>query len=152
VSVDPLIGEELEHYRLDKVLGRGGMGVVYAGTDMALKRPVAVKVLPPHLLDDQTARARFQREIESAVAIEHPHVVPIYAAGYDKRHFFLVMRMVQGPDLAQGTTALRSRQREPRAATTWPDRKRAACSPCFPARAPGRQAAERLGGRLRRSG
>jgi serine/threonine-protein kinase len=75
------------------------MGVVYRAHDRTLKRIVALKVLAPELLQDSTARARFQREITAAVAIEHPHVVPVYDAGYDEGHFFLVMRYVDGPDL-----------------------------------------------------
>jgi len=100
-----LVGTELEHYRLDRVLGKGGMGVVYEATDQALRRSVAVKVLAPDLLDDQAARRRFQREIESAVAIEHPHVVPVYSAGYDQGVFFLVMRLVNGPNLGEALRA-----------------------------------------------
>ena len=75
------------------------MGVVYRATDLALQRRVAVKVLAPQLLDNPTARARFQREIQSAVAIEHPHVVPVYTAGYESGAFYLAMRLVDGPDL-----------------------------------------------------
>jgi serine/threonine protein kinase len=100
MNTDELAGLELEHYRLDRVLGQGGMGVVYAGEDQALRRPVAIKVLLPRLLEDAKARQRFQQEIEHAVATEHPHVVPIYGAGYDKRHFFLAMRLINGPDAA----------------------------------------------------
>jgi serine/threonine-protein kinase len=77
------------------------MGVVYRAEDLALRRTVAVKLLSPQLLDDPMARARFQREISSAVAIEHPHVVPVYSAGYDDGFFYLVLRFVSGPDLSQ---------------------------------------------------
>jgi serine/threonine-protein kinase len=75
------------------------MGVVYEATELSLKRVVALKVLSPHLLEDAAARVRFQREISAAVAIEHPHVVPAYAAGYENGFFFLAMRYVRGPDL-----------------------------------------------------
>jgi serine/threonine-protein kinase len=75
------------------------MGIVYSAEDMALRRRVAIKVLAPHLLDDSKARSRFQKEIKAAVAIEHPYVVPIYAAGYDNGRFFLVMRLVDGHDV-----------------------------------------------------
>lgn len=77
------------------------MGVVYLARDLELDRKVALKVLAPKLLDDPTARGRFQMEIQSAVAIEHPHVVPVYDAGYDGRHFYIAMRFVDGPDLAK---------------------------------------------------
>jgi serine/threonine protein kinase len=97
--VDELTGSTIDRYDLVERLGRGGMGVVYRAHDRALKRIVALKVLAPELLQDSTARARFQREITAAVAIEHPHVVPVYDAGYDEGHFYLVMRYVDGPDL-----------------------------------------------------
>ncbi|MDQ3728756.1 MAG: serine/threonine protein kinase [Actinomycetota bacterium] len=96
---DPLVGTELEQYRIERPLGKGGMGVVYVARDMALNREVALKLLPPGLFNDSGARKRFQREIESAVRIEHPHVVPVYDAGYDGKHFYIVMRLVDGPDL-----------------------------------------------------
>jgi serine/threonine protein kinase len=96
-----LVGQELEQYRITDTLGAGGMGVVYLAEDLALRRKVAVKVLPSRLIDDATARARFQHEIERSVSIEHPHVVPVYDAGYDGAHFYIVMRYVDGPDLAR---------------------------------------------------
>jgi len=96
---DSLIGSQFGAYAVEAELGRGGMGVVYRAEDLALRRPVALKVLLPHLLDDATARTRFQREIQTTVAIEHPHVVPVYAAGLEDGHFFIAMRYVEGRDL-----------------------------------------------------
>ena len=98
---DSVAGTKIAQFVLKERLGQGGMGVVYRAEDLALSRTVAVKLLAPELLDDPTARARFQREISSAVAIEHPHVVPIYDAGYDEGFFYLVMRCVDGPNLGQ---------------------------------------------------
>jgi serine/threonine protein kinase len=96
---DALMGIEIPGYDLHREIGRGGMGVVYEATELSLRRKVALKVLSPHLLEDAAARGRFQREISAAVAIEHPHVVPVYAAGYENGLFFLAMRYVRGPDL-----------------------------------------------------
>ena len=93
---DSLIGSQIGVYAIETELGRGGMGVVYRAEDLALRRPVALKVLLPHLLDDSAARARFQREIQTTVAIEHPHVVPVYAAGLEEGRFFIAMRYVEG--------------------------------------------------------
>lgn len=98
--IDPLIGEELGDFRLLRPLGRGGMGAVYEAEDLALQRRVALKVLLPEFTEDTQARARFQNEIAAAVAVEHPHVVPVYAAGYEPPHFYIAMRLVPGPDLA----------------------------------------------------
>src|SRR4051812_4798597 len=100
MSVDPLVGTEVADYRIDGRIGHGGMGDVYLAQDLTLERRVALKLLRPAFLDDPKARQRFQREIESAVAVEHPHIVPVYAAGYDGAHFFLVMRYIDGPDLS----------------------------------------------------
>lgn len=95
-----LAGRELGDYLLTRPLGHGGMGVVYQGEDLSLRRKVAIKVLAPRLLDDSRARQRFQQEIAHAAAIEHPHVVPVYAAGYEEGMFFLVLRLIDGPDMA----------------------------------------------------
>jgi serine/threonine-protein kinase len=96
---DSLIGTTLAGFVIEEELGRGGMGVVYRARDHALRRDVALKLLAPHLLHDTAARARFQREILTTVAIEHPHVVPVYTAGYDDEHFFIAMRYIAGRDL-----------------------------------------------------
>lgn len=95
------VGAQLGNYLIEDELGRGGMGIVYKAQDLALKRPIALKVLAPHLLDDSAARTRFQGEIKHAVVIEHPHVVPVYNAGYEGGYFYLAMRYVRGPDLAR---------------------------------------------------
>jgi len=100
-DTDPLIGHELGDYQVISQLGKGGMGAVYEAEDLALRRRVAVKVLLPAFAEDARARARFQREIDHAVAIEHPHVVPVYSAGYEPPHFYIVMRLVPGPDLSK---------------------------------------------------
>ncbi len=100
MTADPLIGTEPGDYRPLRVLGKGGMGVVYEAEDLPLRRKVALKVLAPDLVEDRTARARFQREIEHAVAIEHPHVVPVYSAGFERPHFYIAMRLIPGHDLA----------------------------------------------------
>lgn len=100
MTTSDLSGTTLDQFHLVRPLGEGGMGVVYVGEDQALRRRVAVKVLAPKLLEDQRARQRFQQEITHAAAIEHPHVVPVYAAGYDQGLFYLVLRLVDGPDVA----------------------------------------------------
>lgn len=91
----------LGNFRVIAPLGKGGMGAVYEAKDEVLGRAVALKVLLPEFADDSRARARFQREIEYAVAIEHPHVVPVYAAGYEPPYFYIAMRIIRGSDLAK---------------------------------------------------
>ncbi len=87
--------------------------MVYRATDQALRRRVALKVLAPHMLNDSTARARFQREIETAIGVEHPNVVPVYQAGFEQGHFFIAMRLVSGEDLGR---VIASRPMDPRRA------------------------------------
>jgi serine/threonine protein kinase len=85
--------------RLEDVLGRGGMGTVYRAWQLALGREVAVKVVP--LIDgDDSQVARFRREAQTAAALEHPHTIPIYAAGEENGLLHIVMRLVHGPDLS----------------------------------------------------
>jgi serine/threonine protein kinase len=94
-------GSIVGRYQVIEELGQGGMGVVYRAIDGPLQRDVALKVIAPKYLHDKEARARFQQEIKAAVAIEHPHVVPVYNAGFEDGHFFLAMRYVRGCDLWQ---------------------------------------------------
>jgi YVTN family beta-propeller protein len=99
VSADPLIGSVLLEYRIEGVLGRGGMGVVYRAFDPRLKRSVALKLVAPHLSGDESFRERFLRESELAASLEHPNVVPIHEAGEVGGQLYLVMRLVEGSDL-----------------------------------------------------
>jgi serine/threonine-protein kinase len=101
MQTDPLIGRELEHYRIVRRVGAGGMGVVYVARDLKLLRDVAVKVLPSSLAENAEARQRFQREIRLAAGVEHPNVIPLYDAGYAEGYLFIVMRLISGPDLGR---------------------------------------------------
>ncbi|MGY1728570.1 serine/threonine-protein kinase [Geodermatophilus sp. SYSU D01062] len=85
-------------YRLDGVLGRGGMGTVHAATDVALGRRVAVKVLDPAVAD-RAGTSRFRREARALAALEHPHVVSVFDVGVDAAAAWLVMPLLPGPDL-----------------------------------------------------
>ena len=85
--------------RLESVAGRGGMGVVYRATQLALDRPVALKAIAPQLAADLDFRERFQRESYLAASIEHPNVIPVYEAGESDGTLYLIMRWVEGTDL-----------------------------------------------------
>ena len=74
-------GTTLAGYRIDGVLGEGGMGTVYEATQLSLDRPVALKLLAAHLSDDIEFRERFRREGQIQARLEHPHVVTVYEAG-----------------------------------------------------------------------
>src|SRR4051812_38383250 len=81
------------------VVGRGGMGVVYRAVELELDRVVALKVIAPELLEEPAVRERFLREARTAASIEHPNVIPVYAAGERDGIAYLVMRFVNGNDL-----------------------------------------------------
>ena len=92
-------GAVVAGYRIESLLGRGGMGVVYRAWDPGLERDVALKVIAPELVEDTEIRARFLREARAAAAIEHPNVIPVHAAGDQDGVAFLAMRLVDGDDL-----------------------------------------------------
>src|SRR5690348_15736765 len=85
--------------RLEAVAGRGGMGVVYRATQLALQRPVALKAMAPELAEDPVYRERFERESHLAASIDHPNVIPVYEAGEADGTLYLIMRWVPGTDL-----------------------------------------------------
>jgi YVTN family beta-propeller protein len=99
VSIDPRIGSSLLGYRIDALIGRGGMGVVYRAYDPRLKRNVALKLVAPELSGDAAFRERFLAETELAASLEHPNVVPVYDAGEVEGQLYLAMRYVEGSDL-----------------------------------------------------
>src|SRR6201991_2421949 len=92
-------GSVFAGHRIEDVAGRGGMGVVYRATQLALDRTVALKVIAPGLLEDQTMRARFVRESKDAASIDHPNVIPIYYAGEEQGIAYIAMRYVPGDDV-----------------------------------------------------
>lgn len=91
----------IDHYPIDSVIGQGGMGVVLRGTDPELNRPVAIKVLAPHLAGVGAARARFMREAQAAAAIVHPSIVPIYSIATAGRLPYIVMPCISGGNLQE---------------------------------------------------
>ena len=110
VATDERIGTEVAGYRIERVLGRGGMSVVYLAHDPRLKRNVALKLLASELAEDDSFRARFLRESQLAASLDHPNVVPVYEAGEADGLLYIAMRYVVGSDLkallrAQGALA-----------------------------------------------
>jgi len=92
-------GTEFAGYRVESVVGRGGMGVVYRATDLSLERSVALKLIAPELAEDEHFRSRFVREPRLAASLDHPNVIPIYEAGEHDGQLYLAMRYVDGDDL-----------------------------------------------------
>jgi hypothetical protein len=92
-------GTEIAGYRIEGVLGHGGMGMVYEATQRSLNRIVALKILSPELSTDISFRQRFRREGEIQAAIDHPHIVTVFEAGEIDAGLFIAMRLVRGPTL-----------------------------------------------------
>ncbi len=92
-------GTKFAGYRVERLLGSGGMGTVYLATQESLNRPVALKLLNPALTADETFRARFRREGEVQAALDHPHIVPVYDTGETADGLYLAMRYVRGSTL-----------------------------------------------------
>jgi Protein kinase domain len=94
-------GSQVAGYRIEELIGYGGMGVVYRVTNVALNRIYALKVLAPEYAEDQQFRQRFQREMRIAASLHHPHVVGIHYAGEQDGLLFLAMDYVPGTDLRE---------------------------------------------------
>ena len=101
-QTDPLIGLLVdERYRVTRRLARGGMATVYVAPDERLDRPVALKVMHPHLADSDAFVERFRREARSAARIVHPGVVSVFDQGVVTGQGFLVMELIDGTNLRQ---------------------------------------------------
>jgi serine/threonine protein kinase len=98
-------------YRVDSVLGEGGMGVVYSANQLSLNRVVALKVLTGDLANDPGFRTRFKREGELQAGLEDDHIVTVYEAGETEDGLFIAMRLIAGPTLKD---LIRDNQLEPR--------------------------------------
>ncbi|WP_051179822.1 serine/threonine-protein kinase [Nocardia concava] len=95
------IGSFFGPYRLDRLIGRGGMGEVYQAYDTAKDRVVAIKVLPERLAQDPVYRQRFQRESHAAARLREAHVVPIHDYGEIDGRLYIDMRLVDGENLRE---------------------------------------------------
>lgn len=104
----PGVGDLLGGCRLERLAARGGMGIVYEATQLALGRRVAVKVISPQLAHDPEFRERFVREAQVAASVHHPNIVDVYDAGEQDGVLYLVLRFVDGTDLR---TVLRAEDR-----------------------------------------
>ncbi len=96
---DPFTGKQVEHFRIERLLGRGGMGSVYYGWDLRLDRPVAIKILDPRYQEDPAFAARFLQEARAVAAWKHPNIIQVYYAGEDLGVHYFAMEYVPGQDL-----------------------------------------------------
>lgn len=97
--MNELAGQSLGGYQLEEEIGRGSMGMVYRGKQIALGREVAIKVLPRALAKDASYVARFIREAQIIAGLNHPNIVQIYDAGQQGGLLYFVMEYVQGPTI-----------------------------------------------------
>jgi len=96
-----MIGTKLSHFRILAKLGEGGMGVVYRAEDEKLRRPVALKVLPPELVANEERRLRFLREARTAAAVSHPNIAAIHEVDEVGGVVFIAMELVEGKTLRE---------------------------------------------------
>ena len=96
---DPLIGRRLGPYEVTGLLGRGGMGIVYLGRDTRLRRPVAIKALPPAVTHDDRMRDRLRREAMAAGALSHPGIATVFALEEFESQLYLIQEYVPGRTL-----------------------------------------------------
>ena len=92
-------GDQLAGYEIQEQIGRGGMAVVYRALDLRLGRLVALKVLAPHLGEDEAFRQRFIRESRALAGVDHPHIIPVFEAGEAAGVLFIAMRYVGHGDV-----------------------------------------------------
>ncbi len=95
----PQVGETFGPYRVERLLGRGGMGAVFVANQIALSRPVALKVLLPQLAESDDYRRRFGREASALASAQSPHIVPIFDYGEIDGALFIATQLVPGGDL-----------------------------------------------------
>jgi len=91
----------LGDYRTIRVIGRGGMGVVYEAVQISLNRRVALKILPTVSAADPRRLRRFHVEAQAAACLQHPHIVPVYSVGFDSGIHYFAMRLIEGRTLAE---------------------------------------------------
>src|SRR5215471_17118182 len=96
-----MIGKRVSHYKIEEQIGAGGMGVVYRAHDDELQRSVALKVLPPRLLAEESARRRFRKEALALAKLNHPNIATVHEFGNEQDLDFLVTEYIAGETLDQ---------------------------------------------------
>src|SRR6266568_5126279 len=104
-----LIGQSIGHYRIESLLGMGGMGEVYLARDERLGRKVALKLLPEHLTADETQLSRFKSEARAASALNHPNILTVYEIGAEGNRQFIATEFIEGITLRTALVSGRMR-------------------------------------------
>jgi serine/threonine protein kinase len=98
-SADPLLGKLFGGCRIERMIGKGGMGAVYLATQLNLDRPVAIKVIAPDIIDDDESLQRLNREAKIVANLSHPNIVQLHFTGKEYNYPYLVMEYVDGQSL-----------------------------------------------------
>jgi serine/threonine protein kinase len=106
-----MIGRIIDHYRIELMLGQGGMAAVYKATDLQLEREVAVKVMHPHLASQASFQQRFLQEARSAARLDHPNIVRVFSFDSTGDDLFIVMELATGGNLRQYVKRLQDESR-----------------------------------------
>lgn len=106
---DPLLGRIIDGYRIEQLLGQGGMAQVYQALDLKLERRVAIKIISPQMRDPDAYQERFNREARSVAALKHPNIVGVYRYNDEDALFFMAMEFIDGADLGWVLRDYRSR-------------------------------------------
>ncbi|MEM7028354.1 MAG: serine/threonine-protein kinase [Chloroflexota bacterium] len=101
MSIDPLLGRQVANFRLDHLIGRGGMASVYFGWDVKLNRPVAIKMIDARYRDNPTYAERFVREAQMVATWRHEHIIQIHYADDEDGLYYFVMEFINGLDLGK---------------------------------------------------
>src|SRR5262245_44876634 len=96
-----LVGKKLGQYEITGLIARGGMATVYLGKQASMNRTVAIKVLSPHYVQDETFVKRFQREVQAVARLQHPRIIPVHDYGEENGTFYIVMAHIEGGSLAE---------------------------------------------------
>ncbi|MEA2008922.1 MAG: serine/threonine-protein kinase, partial [Chloroflexota bacterium] len=99
MPADTLTGRQLNNFKIERVIGRGGMGTTYYGVDVNLQRPVAVKVLDARFRNDATYARRFVQEARTIAKWRHENIVQIYYADEEDGLYYFAMEYIEGRDL-----------------------------------------------------
>lgn len=102
---------QIGEYTIERVIGRGGMGVVYEARQASLNRRVALKVLPFAAVLDQRQISRFRTEAQAAAGLHHPNIVPVFAVGQERGVHFYAMQFIEGQSLREAIDGLKNSER-----------------------------------------
>jgi serine/threonine protein kinase len=101
MGTSELVGKTLGDFEVEELVGKGSMAQVFKARQISLRRPVALKILEEGLFTPHDNIKRFVREAEAMARLEHPHVVPVYAAGEETPYYFFAMRLIRGGSLGE---------------------------------------------------